>query len=457
MGTIVRGAKSTGGTDLATAGTVLAAELNTDFNTIVTEINGNLTAANISSSAAIPSSSLAEIDSANVSDHADTDGNYLLTTATGDSGSLSKPTSLEGEIERLRFQLASGKLTSTNLKYRDSAGTMQNASSWIEPPITGRNLLPNAGFEVHSAATPNAPDGWTLTGTPSTVAIENPAHTAIGLEKRSLNIVADAATEGIHVVLKGLKSSTKYLVGMVYVLANGKVSMTTTNGLGSGDYQNLNFIDTTASNLEVFQGIVKTTSAPADLTVSILSIDASDDFNIYYVWLYEMHAGYPDEHVHIPMQSATDSTELIYPTSPTAAGAIIWGAIAPLSLSQYVPSEGYRFIYEVELCWIIEQVAGAPDTAFNFYQHGVRIQVGGTTSGGERIIYRSSPLLHAESHFMTMKAIVENPEPGTTIAFTVDMGVYIHGSGDDYGYAILNSLRNSEQGESHARLYTERI
>jgi len=471
MGTIARGEKSTGGTDLATSGTVLAAELNTDFNTIVTEINGNLTAANISSSAAIPNDSLLEIDSAKVSDHADSDANYQATTAPGDSGSLSKPTSLEGDIERLRFQLAAGKLTNTNLQYRDFEGTMQAASSWIEPPITGRNLLPNAGFEVQSGASNSAPDGWTLTGTPSTVAIENPAHTAIGLEKRSLNIVADAATEGIHVVLKGLKSSTKYLVGMIYTLTTGDISMTTTNGLGSGDYQNLNFIDTSAAGgLEVFQGIVKTTSAPADLTVSILSTDASDDFNIYYVWLYEMQSGVPIEHAHIPMQTATDATELVYPASPTtpASDVIDWEEVTALTLFQYIPHEGYRLVYEVTANWMWSEsrasgVGGPSDSEFTDAHHGMRLVL--DTGGGDSVIegpymVRDHGLFEAASNaihsrIVTLRHVIENPTPGLTYTFSVEMGVAAENS--NYAWMFLNPLHNTHQGRSAAKLYTERI
>jgi hypothetical protein len=58
MGTITRGAKAGGGTDLNSGQTADPAEVNTDFNTIVTEINGNLENVNVKAAAGIVTSKI---------------------------------------------------------------------------------------------------------------------------------------------------------------------------------------------------------------------------------------------------------------------------------------------------------------------------------------------------------------------------------------------------------------
>ena len=466
MGVIQRNTKTSSGARSFAGGTIINDdEVDADFDTVYGLVNGNIDEDNIDPSAQIPNSSLVVIEPSYVNDHSDDAATYLTTTASGDSGTPGTlATTLEGEIERIRMRLKDNNSQTTGLKYIDTAGAIQTAG-WVEPPRVGRNMLPNPGFELHSGGTPTAPDGWTLVGVPPTVAIAIAALPSAGVNKRSLRILADGASQGISKIVGGLKPGVKYMVGMAYTLTTGKVNLTTTNAIASGEYKEFSYQDTSPGNpLEIVQGIVKADATATPITVSIVSSANLDDFNLYYVWFYELSGSAPHEIPHIPMQTATDSTELIYPVTASQPDAIEWETMTPLTLSQYVPHEGYRFTYEVTVCWLAEEIAGAPDVDWNDICHGLRVQIDGVTQGGEKIIYEDPA---GASHLtfgytMTLSAVVENPTPGATVVFTTDIGVY-NDSGNNWAYAIANPLRPTiggdtpSQASSSARLTTERL
>lgn len=470
MPTISRSSKTGGGTDLNTGQVAVVADINTDTNLLFNTVNA-LDNDNIASGAAIDSSKLAEVAIAKVSDLAATDAEFVDTgTSPGDTASPTKPTDLSGEIEALRYRIAANNSYTTGLEYTDTGGTSTATDGWLEPAIVGRNLLPNPGFEVQSGAANSAPDGWSLVLTPTTVDIVVPSATAAGLEKKSLRILADEASCGIDTTVSGLKPSTKYLIGMAYTLTTGSVNLVTTGALGSGDYQNLALQDASApTTYTTLQGIVKTDATPSDVVVRILSSADLDDFNVFYVWMYEMSEAAPFELPHIPMQTAEDATEAVYPASPTtpAAGVIDWEEITPLSLSQYIPHPGYRLVYEVTVNWNWDEnrangVGGPSDSEFTHAHHGVRIQVddggGAAVVEGPHMIFTSGMAIsanHADGHIVTLKHVVERPTPGATYSFRVDMGVAAATS--DYAWAIVNPLVDTQQGRSTARLYTERL
>ena len=466
MGVIQRNTKTSSGSRSFAGGTVIDDnEVDADFDTVYTLVNGNIDEDNIDPAAQIPNSSLVIIEPSYVNDHSDDDATMLTATSPGDSGTPSKPTTMEGEIERLRYRLQANNSMAVGLKYIDTAGDIQTAG-WPEPPRIGRNMLPNPGFELQSGGTGTfAPDGWTLVGggTP-TLTIEGATVSLAGVDKRSLNILASGAGEGISRVVSGLKPGLKYLVGMAYTLTTGEVNLTTTNAIATGEYKEFAYQDTTVGGgYEIAQGIVRADTSGNDITVSITSSANLDDFNLYYVWFYELADSAPVEIPHIPMQTAVDSVELIYPGSPTgtAPGTMDWETILPLSLSQYVPYEGYRFTYEVTVCWLAEEIALAPDVTWDDLCHGLRVQIDGVTDGGEKIIYEDpAGATHLTfGYTMTLRAVVENPTPGTTVAFTTDIGVFSDNA-SNWAYAIVNPLRPSaapSQASSSARLYTERI
>lgn len=438
--------------------TAAASEVNADLDTLYTLVNGNIDNANIKDGAAIDPDKLAEVPQTKVGDYAADITEYGDTTTPGDTGTPSLPTSLQEELERLRYRIGANRSFLANTSYMNSSAAV-TAAAWFEPGIVGRNLVPNPGFETHSAGTPNAPDKWTLLGTPSVVAIENPAHPDAGLEKRSLNIVTDASAEGVSVTVAGLKASTKYLVGMAYSLTTGQVNLNTSNGLASGAYQNLLLPDSSAaaSSVEVLNGIVKTTSTPAPITIAIFGSATGADFNIHYVWMYEMTEAYPAELPSIPVQTAlyTTADDTV---NNTGAGA--WSNRADLSLSQYVPAPGYRLKYEVTLCFRSPTVGSRAEHeyAFRLQQN---IDAGGATTVEGPYAWRMNTSSNDfDGGTMSLSYVLDNPTPGSTYAMTTD--VWTKGNGTDDSDDIifnptLGTAGDTLATQSRARLVMERL
>lgn len=457
-----------GGTSYVDGNELPAAELNDEFDAIQSVINGGIDETNFSGSIQIPNADLVDIAMSKVLDLADDAATYKGTVTPGDSASPSLPSSLAAEMTRLRYRIGANNRYWSSVLYMD-ASAVATTASWIEPPIIGPNLLPNPGFELHSAGTPNAPDGWTLVGTPSTVAIDNPAHTGTGLEKRSLNIVTDAANEGISVAIAGLKTGVKYLVGMSYSITNngtvaGTVNLTTTNGLASGAYQNLALTDgiEASSTISVLQGIVKPTATPNTMTITISATQSGADWNIHSVWMYELADGIPFDLPGIPMQTARDVTAATYPTSGWTGSGSAWReeTLTSLSLSQYVPFRGYRFVYEVSVPYSSVDSTAAREAArvYIAIQQNIDGGVATTVAGPVLMEIRSAASDMRDSGFLTLRHVVENPTPGSTYAFTTLLGVY-----DDTDYEqvsippLVPSTGDSVQMAADARLIVERI
>lgn len=447
--------------DYSNGSTADGTEITTEFDNLYTAISGGLDEDNISPSAQIANSQLAEIAQSKVADHGDTAANYALVTSPGDSGTPSLPSNFLAENQRLRYRIAGGRRYLTNVRYMDASAVAQSAT-WYEPPAQGPNLLPNSGFETHTAGTPNAPNGWSLVSTPATVALEAAAFADYGLSKRSLNIVTNGANEGISTTVAGLKSGAKYLVGMVYTLTDngttpGALRLSTTGGLASGAYQNL-VLDASLelpSSVGVLQGIVKAQTPAVTMTISITATESGADFNILEVWMYELSESYPIQPPSIPVITATDSTQDTDVPATFTSSQWNWESWTPLSLSQYVPFAGYRLIYETTISY------HASGSANDVHKHAFRIRL--DTGGGYNVV--SGPFIEytdADStanfeagHIITLRHIVDNPTPGLTYAFEVQVGAYNGGS--DHSKVTMNPLVNSLQSVSTARLVTERL
>lgn len=434
-----------------------------EFENFRTTLNGNLDNANISASAAIAATKVDPIPPARVLDHADSETEYKTMTTPGDTGTPSLPSTLEEELERLRYRIGAnrGYLTSS---YMDNSGPTVTSNSWTEPAIVGPNLLPNPGFELQTGGAGTAPDGWTLVGTPSTVAIENPAHTGTGLEKRSLNIVTDAANEGLSVAVAGLKTGVKYLVGMAYSITDngttpGTVRISTSGGLASGDYQNLILTDGTeaSTTVSILQGLVKPTTTPGTITVSIDATQSGADFNLHEVWMYEVADGKPVDLPSIPTQTARDITASTFPTTWTGTGST-WrtDTLTSLSLSQYVPYRGYRFTYEVSLPYSSVDSSASREAARVYAAIQLNIDGGGanTVAGPVIMEIRSASSDMRDSGTLFLKYVVDNPTPGSTYAFTTLLGVY---DASDFEQISLPPVVDTVQMAAEARLIVERI
>lgn len=451
-----------------TSGSVISStQVNANEDAIINTLNA-LDEDNLDPSTQIPNSMLVEIQPDIVDAHADDAAEYLTVTTPGTTagllaGTTAVPALLTGEIERLRYRLlANNHLVSTS--FMDSSAVQQEAG-WVEPPIVGPQLFANNGFETKtSAVAGDAPDGWTLEGTPTSLVITAPglAVPLAGVNKKALRVTfRTTPNEGFKQTLSGLKASTKYLIGMTFAKVSGSpvLKITTTGGLASGAYQNLAATTATVATISHFQAIVQTTTAGAPIVVKFTNTaSAADVVDFYQVWAYEIKDSTNHGLPHIPMQTATSSTE----SDVLSGGTADWTTISALTLSQYIPAPGYRLIYECNLTYAAKVEATMPETC----DSGARIQMdsgsGYSTVQGpftRRFVFDTSGnSIRHSSHHDYMKHVVENPTPGLTYTFHADLGVYDGGA--NAADLVVNpdfSSAGMGQSVSFARLYLERL
>lgn len=434
MSTYTRTTKSNGTTEWADGETITHTEHNDEWNTFLNDYNGGITDANISGSAAITPTKIQIIPQTRVDDLASNSiTTYGNTTSPGDSATPVYPTSLGEEMLRLRDRIGAGRGYQTAY-YMNSSGVI-TAARWFEPALTGRNLIPNPGFEQNSITSPNAPTGWSLVGTPSATALEDNSYTGSGKEKRSLRIATDADDEGISCVVSGLRPSTKYLVGMEYTLTdNGTVAgflkLSTTDALGSGDYQDLALTVSTeaATTVSVLQGIVMSNATGDAVTVSITGTNAGLDANINYVWMYELTETYPFDMPSIPTQTARDTSASTYPSSGWTGAGSTWRTetLTSLSLTQYIPGPGYRLTYETSVPYSDVDASGTAEGArvYIAIQSAVDGGSASTVAGPVICEIRGDAANMKDSGTLFLRYVLDNPTPGSSYAMTTLLGVY---------------------------------
>lgn len=441
--------------------TISSTQVNANEDAIINTLNA-LDEDNLDPATQIPNSMLEEIQPGIVDAHATDAAEYLTAITPGTTASPSLPDKLTDELERLRYRLlANNNLVST--VYMDSSATQQDAG-WVEPPIVGPQLFTNNGFETKtSAVAADAPNGWTLEGTPTSLVITAPglAVPSAGVNKKALRVTfRTTANEGFKQTLSGLKASTKYLIGVSFAKVSGSPSIriATTGGLGSGAYQNLATNFSPILTISHIQAVVQTTTAGDPLVVKFINTAAAADVvDFYQVWAYEIkdstNIGLP----HIPMQVANYTTA---DDAIAGSGAATWTNEPDLSLSQYVPAPGYRLRYSVQLSFASPAVAGS----VRKFQYAFRIQQnisggGATTVEGP---YSWTANQQTNNEFiggtMRMEWVVENPTPGATYAFTTDIFVENDGA-DEAATLIMNPTIGGGTAipVSRARLIVERL
>jgi hypothetical protein len=306
-GTVTRGTKSAGGTDFTDGTTIVTDEVNVDFNTLYTLVNGNIDTANIATDGvdsaeiaadAVEASELANdsvasaniIDStivdadlgavtgAAIQDYSNDEPEAALSVDPGTTGSESLATDLEGEIERLRYAIA-----------RLAIGTTADASTWawFDGPYRSGNLVYNGSFEATdgtgSAASTTVAEGWTNLST-STIAYTDPTDVSEG-EGVAMQTTASGGTfEGAGYTIKSPKASTTYLL-----VARVKPT--------AGDSCRLRFWDATTSvtdtttsdgAYETLSVVGTTTAVPADIQLQITSVADGDVCDWDHVGAYEI-------------------------------------------------------------------------------------------------------------------------------------------------------------------------
>jgi len=138
--------------------------------------------------------------------------------------------------------------------------------------------------------------------------------------------------------------------------------------------------------------------------------------------------------------------------------------IGELGLSQYIPSEGFRLTYEVAICYTgantTAGVAVLPTGTTQSYSFSALMEIdalGDNTVDGPYLIENRAQLdLASVGGIIHLKHVVENPTPGSTYAFAVQIGAYnITVVADER--MTLNPVRDGVQSISKARITMDRI
>ena len=401
--TITRQYKTPHGGTAWKDGIVLSAsELNSDFDTIYNDYNGNITNANVAAAAAIEYSKLnltslvvsgditdativnvdingsAGIDPEKIDDESVSDAEQQGTTTPGITGSQTNATTLQAEIQMLRYAIQ--RLAHGN----------DSTLFWFDPPtVHCGNLLYNGSFELHNAGATTEPDGWTAVNTPDIAYSQTDLTEGWGEE---LHITANGGTEeGISMTLAGLKPTTTYsLRGRAYEVSGTSCTIRTT---GAGTEASVTTLSSGA--YETLSDSFITDATPTDVVV-ILEADEIGD-----VCKFD-HISAVEESV----DAVAAPSSLIAQDTVTGETALTISYVTFSSAAVTVPDDGYYIKVIGTACARI--TAGTGEMNSQLTENTVQVDVGGceTDSGS-----CNTPLYHVNT----------NPTPGTTYTYDVDM------------------------------------
>jgi hypothetical protein len=405
MATIARGTKSSagGGTAFVASTDALASEINTDFDTVYTLVNGSLDNDNIAASADIALTKLADI-SGTAAAHDDT-------TTPGDSSSHTLPTTLSGELQQLRY-VAERQALGLAADRVDGSGT--GSTFWGDLPARGPNLVKNPSFADGSAGSSTPPDGWTDlgTGTPTFSSVALAAATLTEGKGRELRIQAgSAAVAGVTQTLSGLKASTQYLVVARARSTTSAVHLKTTGADAASSFRNIDDSSTSTSYVTL-KGVIKTDSTPTNIVLQLTTNGANgDDVKFAFCGVYECAA----DHVQIcGTPTAEDSAVTSY-NVPAAS----FTAISDISETVVCPGDGFEI--HVEATFHFENTSGTSrEVGLNVVENGSAVADH----------YREFTIVNGDFHTETVIYKKISPTPGTAYAYTFTTRASGGSSGD---------------------------
>lgn len=462
MGTLTYPNKSVsgnGGSTYVEGNTVPANELQDDFDAVATVINGGIDNSNIAASAAIEISKLATISGSDIDDYSATAAEAGTQTTPGDTSSVASnlATTMDGEIERLRYRIDRLTRYAQNNYYMNTSDAIAGAA-WVEPPIQGGNLLVNSGFEGVLETSGDPPYGWTEVGALTSSSMVS-APDINGHDARAFSMQGGSGA-GISQTLSGLKDGTKYLFGVTYVRQAGTVTVSAASnsgGLGTGvAYQDPTYSESSSSGTATVNLIFKTATAAEDVTFNILSGASSGDIDIVEAWVHELNENRPAETPTGLIQTATHNTQETIPSTFTSSQ---WNYddVDELDIAQFIPGPGYRLIYEAQLSFGNANTSGTSVEADQLFRLMLDTGGGDAVVDGPYIVRNYTPGVTGMDigGVVTLRYYIDNPTPGLTYDFSVNVGAYNDGAADSQ--IKLNPLLNSVQSISRAWLRLERI
>jgi hypothetical protein len=324
-GTITRPIKACTGTSAFGSNCVLtAAELNADFDLFVNEFNGGIEDVNVDGNA--------NIDPSKIGDYSATAAEHGTDSSPGVYGAETLPTTLEVELQQIRYKLAQACGTQGAIR-RNAAGVQQ--VDWIELCSDGHNVAPNSSFFLDSDAD-TTPDGWSLVVNGTTLASNKNERDGPG---KGLSIVGLAAADGAAFTFEMPRNDTRYLIVARVSMFAGTAEITTTGADAAGEWRDIAATDLPvagASNVN-YTAVVEADGAnpTTDILVNFLCTGGACTILLADFGIYELtDVPRRDEgDVHF-IQMDDDVTE----TWVAGAG---FADIVGLSISARAPDDGY--------------------------------------------------------------------------------------------------------------------
>lgn len=328
MAVIQRPTKSGGGRSYTSGQTILASEVNADFDDIYNEFGGNIANANISGSAAIALAKLAATADRTTADD------------PGSSPSGSAASNVGDEVEQLRYAIE--RLALGIDAVREDGGT--STTYWFDLPARGSNLVRNPLFVVQTGGAGTAPDGWAAlaAGVPGTTCALGAKAAADG-DGPMLNCVATAANEGIRQTLDGLKASTRYLAVAVVKPSVGTVDLTVGSADATSAFESFTAVSA-GTTRQVLKGVFQTDATPTNITLDIASNANLDAWQLHAVGVFECSADplVPLGPLVVHQSDATNTSAHYTAAAPVAAPG--------LDITVRVPGPNYGIRVQSAIC-----------------------------------------------------------------------------------------------------------
>jgi hypothetical protein len=309
-----------------------AVDMNAEADLIVNLVNGNIDNANISSSAAITQGKIVDPEPSEVDGYSDTTTEMDDDESPGDYTTRTQATTLQKEIEQLRYKLAQSCGLQDAVRVNGSGA---QDVGWLETCAGMHNLVNNDQF-INDFDNDNTPDGWTLVG--GGTANNNDAATAQGFGK-VLAVGGSTTNDGASYTLDELRASTRYLVTWKGDCVLGTCDLSSTGALATGEWRNVD-VDFGASAGQQ-SAVFMTTATPADVTLTFACDSAAacvisvQDFGVYALTPYRSA---PQRFYQLKLDE--DATH-----SCTVAGAPI---TTDLAITVAVPGPAYLVRARVE-------------------------------------------------------------------------------------------------------------
>lgn len=319
-----RPTKGTSGTQSYANDTlILASELN-DESVALFGAFSNLDDSNIAAGA--------NVDPSKIGDYSDSAAEQKTVSDPGTGSSLSAPTTLEGEIERLRYaieRLATGLDGTAHAKRYDGSANVD--VSWSDRPARGDNLAVNGSFEVKQSATAaDPPDSWAAVGTVTSAALA--ATDAAEGGGRMLTVTTGAVSSGVAQTLTKLRASTRYLVSVRAKVTGGTAQLVTVGADATSQFRDIT-LATTSGTFTTLAAVVQTDATPTALVVRLLGAGNGDVVHFDHVCVQECTS--------LPAPAPTSFTAVSASTASLNLAVGVWTDLG-LSCVVVPPLPGYQ-------------------------------------------------------------------------------------------------------------------